>query len=529
MILDYNPQKRLFYWHGKATKADLDRALELGLDYSTTASKNGKRVWLTPHKYAAVTLWDDASNEARFELALIKGEIDASHEKEWSGTRIALPDDQELMPYQSAGVNYALRRSGVLIGDQPGLGKTAQAIAIANEMRAKRILVVCPAAVRLQWPKEIKRFALGDTRCYPIIKTSNGVSPLARWTIISYDLARGTLLPSLRREKWDLVIMDEAHSLKTPSAARTQAMFGKTEHRDGSAHHIEGIAENVGKVVALTGTPLPNRPRECYTLARGLDHGCIDYLSEDGFSERFNPASQYGEQSGRLPELYARLRSHIMVRRMKRDVLTQLPPVRYEIEYVEETGAVKAALHAESMLEFDPDSFDSRVPIDGEVSTVRREMGLAKAPHVVDRVKMMLEGGVDKLVLFGWHREVLDIWGEKLQKFNPVRIDGSTSSKGKEAAKHKFINDPDCRLIYGNMLSMGVGTDGLQKVANVLVVGENSWVPGDNQQAVDRLDRFGQEDSVLALFLVAQGSIDERIVSQAAKKTIITHKALDAG
>jgi SNF2 family DNA or RNA helicase len=268
-------------------------------------------------------------------------------------------------------------------------------------------------------------------------------------------------------------------------------------------------------------------------LARALDHGSIDYLSAEAFEARYNPSGTYfggvREEIGRLPELRSRLRTHFMVRRMKRDVLTQLPQVRYEIDYVEETGAIKRALAAERMLDIDPSEFNSRIAIDGEVSTVRKEMGVAKAPHVAERVKTMLEGGLDKLVLFGWHREVLDMWEEKLREFSPERIDGSTSGAGKERAKNRFIKDPDCRLIFGNLMSMGVGVDGLQTVCDTVLFGENSWVPGDNQQGVDRLDRMGQTSRVTAIFLVAQGSIDEKIVSSAAKKTRTIHTALDAG
>jgi hypothetical protein len=93
----------------------------------------------------------------------------------------------------------------------------------------------------------------------------------------------------------------------------------------------------------------------------------------------------------------------------------------------------------------------------------------------------------------------------------------------------RFIEDPSCRLIFGNLMSMGVGVDGLQTVCDTVLFGENSWVPGDNQQGVDRLDRMGQTSPVTAIFLVARGSIDEKIVSSAAKKTRTIHTALDAG
>lgn len=537
MKLDFNTANGKFLWHGTARGPDrkvvADRAGEIGLDFSTSASSGDRLVYFTESPYAALPLLDaNSGSSARERLAFLKRRLDMSWREDWTGSRFSMPDDVELHPYQSAGVDYVLKTGHAVIGDMPGLGKTMQALVVANEMRAKRVLVVCPAAVRLQWRDQIKVWAVGDTRGAVIETAKQGVDPDIRWTVISYDLAKSTLRASLVRGKWDLVILDEVHYLKSPEAKRTQALFGWTENINRERVHMPGIAEKAERIVGLTGTFLPNRPAECYTTTRALAHEAIDYFSLDAFRARFNPQANFRtgarERAGRLPELYTRLRTNLMVRRRREDVLTQLPPITYTVVHVENTGAVRQALEHERMLDIDPDTF-KQVSIDGEVSTVRREMGIAKAPHVVNFVKNALDGGEQKLVLFGHHREVLDVWQEKLHGYDLVRIDGSTSLRARAEACRRFIEDPNCRVIIGNLMSMGTGVDGLQHAASLAVFGENSWVPGENEQGVFRLGRIGQENPVQAVFMVAEGSIDERVVSSAQRKAVTTYAALDGG
>jgi SNF2 family DNA or RNA helicase len=259
-------------------------------------------------------------------------------------------------------------------------------------------------------------------------------------------------------------------------------------------------------------------------------------MSEDGFTTRFNPSEQretadgktyIDERSGRHFELQARLRSNIMVRRLKRDVLPQLKIPFLDIVHVEETGAVKQALQAEKLLDIDPEDMTGLdMSVRGQVSTVRRMMGLAIAPMAADYVDMLLDGGEEKVCVFAWHIEVLDILMAKLAKYSPLRIDGSTPATRKPQLVAQFAK-PGHRLLIGNILSMGTGTDGLQEACQRGVAAEASWVSGDNIQMVDRLDRMGQSGQVLFDFLVAPGSFSEHVLGSSIRKAKITHAALD--
>jgi SWI/SNF-related matrix-associated actin-dependent regulator 1 of chromatin subfamily A len=541
LILDYVSSTRSFVVRvPRSSGTDVQLLMqEHGLDFSVPASTPGEAVLFTKEPYAAAAFGEYATPQAREQLHGILTEIDASWKLEGKG-HYKVPADQELWGFQKADLEYALRRNNTLIGDQPGLGKTPTAITFANEIGAKRVLVLCPASIRLQWVKRIREWTTlrWPYHIHAILNSRHGVHPHAEWTVVSYDLARTEAIgKGLARGLYDLLILDEAHYLKSVDAGRTRAVFG-----GGDVRHFEPLASRCGAILALTGTPLPNRPREAYTLARGLHFDAIDWLSEDAFKRRFNPSIRNeridpktgmmryytDERTGRHAELQSRLRSTFMVRHLKREVMTQLHMPIYDIIQLEETGAVKQALEAESLLDIDPENLEGAdAETLGHISVIRKQMGIALAPQVADYVEMLLDGGEEKLVLFAWHIEVLDMLQARLHKYGLVRIDGSTGAVKKQKLVDKFIAEPGVQICLGNIQSMGTGTDGLQKVSNHALIAEPSWTPSDNEQAFDRLDRGGQTRQVQGDIFVAPRSFAERVLASSLRKHQTTHKALD--
>lgn len=530
--LSFNPATGAFIFRSRdAEGAALARSI--GLDRSVPASSPGEDVYFTRDEYAALPLWKMADNSARDVLLPRHIEYAASMETEWRGGSLLCPGDRDYMPFQKAGIRYALDRPHALIGDEPGLGKTVMAIGVANEMKARRVLVICPASVRLQWRREVRAWSIFPRPIvYPVLKASDGINPHAHYTIISYDLARHAVLhAAMRKMHFDLLVLDEAHYLKTWDALRTRAVFG-----DGEAHDerfLLGLAGCAERILGLTGTPLPNRPRECYTLARHLCWDSIDWMSEDKFRWRYNPSGTMPsgyvkEMVGRLPELRSRLRCNFMVRRHKKDVLKDLPDKRYELAYVEENGQIREALRAEKMLDIDPlDLKGLDAEILGQISTVRRMMGLAKVDRVGEHVAMLLDGGVEKLVVFAHHREVITLLQERLARYGCVAVNGAVSPVARAKAVLAFQSDPKCRVFIGQLQAAGTGLDGLQQVCGHVVFAEADWVPGTNEQCVDRLHRHGQKGAVLAQFLVAPGSLDEKVLGSAIAKAHTVFDALD--
>ncbi len=162
----------------------------------------------------------------------------------------------------------------------------------------------------------------------------------------------------------------------------------------------------------------------------------------------------------------------------------------------------------------------------GQISTVRREMGEAMLPGMISYIQMLLDGGIEKLVVFAHHKSVIAGLKEKLSKYNPVVIQGSTPSKKRQEAIDGFQEDVSIRLFIGQLNAAGTGIT--LTAASDVVLAEASWVPGENEQAVDRCHRIGQRGSVLARYLVVEGSISEKIISRSLKKHQTTHAALDS-
>jgi SWI/SNF-related matrix-associated actin-dependent regulator 1 of chromatin subfamily A len=520
------------------TKAPTDAGLTLS---KSASGQNGEKVWYTSgydkkpadNPYPMLGFFDQAEGVARQRLASLKNEYDRSFASAPSQHfTVPAPPGKEYMPFQLAGIEYALDKNNALIGDEPGLGKTIQAVGVANAIGAKRVLVVAPASIRLNWQREIKAWStIPRVSTYPILKASNGVSPHANYVITSYDLTRNTgIHEALCSTEWDLIVLDEAHYLKSRDAIRTRAMFGggrSLPFRD------RWLQQKTQRILALTGTPLPNRPRECYTLARGLCWDAIDWTSWDDFCFRYNPSSRMAtghilEMKGRLPELRSRLRCNFMVRRHKKDVLTSLPDKRYEMAYVEPDGAIAAVLKKERLLDFDPNILMSSFEINGEIATIRREMGEAKVPRVVQHIKYLLDlVEVPKLVMFSHHRVVMDMLRQELERYGVVEVRGGMSTQAKQNSVDNFVNNADYRIFSGQLDAAGFGIDGLQKVASRVIFAEPAWTPGTNEQAVDRCHRHGQHDNVVAEFLIAEGSFDERILGPMIGKVGIIHEALD--
>jgi SWI/SNF-related matrix-associated actin-dependent regulator 1 of chromatin subfamily A len=525
---------------------DEKKAKEIGLTLSTNShGPNGEKVWSTKIPYAAMPYWEEADARAKERLAPLRKDYENSWRTTWDGPSFPHPstapngDPLDFMPYQNAGIDYGIQHEDVLIGDEPGLGKTGQAIGIANQLQMERVLVICPANIRLNWKKEIHKWStMPNPRTYPIIKATNGVSPSANFTMVSYELARNEHLhKALCELKWDMIVIDEAHYLKEKSAQRTHAVFG------GGRKHIYSksvLVDQAEKVVALTGTPLPNRPRECFTIANALCPESIDWMTFDEFAFRFNPSGRefnqftnavYNrEEKGRLPELNARLRSNFMIRRHKKDVLKDLPDKRYELTYIEPTGAIADIIARERMLDFSIDDLsDPFAQIWGQISTIRREMGEAKLPRAIEHIRYLLDVvELPKVLVFFHHREVMDRFRAEMAKYGVVEMRGGMTANAKQKSIDDFISDPTKRIFSGQMDSAGVGIDGLQGVCAHCVVVEAAWVPGVNEQAIDRLHRKGQHGNVVAQFLVVEGSLDERILAAILEKSETIHESIDA-
>ena len=464
----------------------------------------------------------------------------------------------EPSPYQHAGVEYRIQTKHGMFGDVPGLGKTAEAILTGNTFEAQHTLVLCPASLRLNWEREIWHWStLEDVSTYPILKSADGVSLTHDYVIASYNaLSNRGIYDAIMEGWWDHLILDEAHFLKSHNAnIRTSRTLGGV-HKD---EHWEGIISRVGNITALSGTPMPNGPVEVYNLIRMLDWEAIENMSLESFRDHYydlgwgfqvgfydeeqedgETITKYGRHRKQvrnvpknLKELQDRLRGSVMVRRQKEQVLSQLPPVTWQPVPIAEDVHTRRFRKsdsfgaAERFYDFDPDAFDTTIPINGEISTARKEAGIVKRAFVAAYCNDLLQTGVEKIVVSAWHHEVLDFLKDKLYKHGLVYMDGNTSPVRKQEAVDAFQTDPKVRVILGQQLPLGLGWTLTE--AQDVVFAEIDWVPGNNVQLMDRINRRGQMgDRTLAHVPFIPDTLEEKIFGRAVEKSIAIHSALDA-
>jgi len=536
MIVTENGQN--FILHVPSTrKAEIAPLMAYrGLIFSTSASSRDKAVLWSTNPYSLADLAEPDSPA----LGAYRKQIDLSRALDGRGTT-RLPPGRELWDFQKATLDYLLARHGGIDGDQPGLGKTPTAIAYCNEREAQRVLVICPASVRVQWGERIREWStIPNVKVSVMLRVKDGIHPTANYQVLSYDAARNpAIIRAISKYKWDVLICDEAHKMKNIEALTTRAVIGNSrgEYQHGE-HKMPAIAQHCHERLALTGTLLLNRPSEAYVLFRFFDWQAIDFASEDKFKERYNRQADMKTIEGKRfklestsleNELQNRLRVNIMARHEKKDVLRCMKPPRFSIVRCEETGTVCGALEAEDLLGLDIEEIQTTKDFEilGHIAEVRRLMGIALAPQIAEYAADFLDGSDEKLCIFGWHLEVLDIFENGLSRFGTARIDGRKSANARKNAVDDFVRNAHTRVFIGNIQAAGTGLDGLQEVCSRCYLAEPDWVPAQNEQAVSRLDRIGQKDIVSAEIFVAPGSISEKILVKALEKMNVIHRVLD--
>lgn len=458
---------------------------------------------------------------------------------------IPAPEGLSYLPYQRAGIAYALSRKGVLIADEMGLGKTIQAIGIANaDASVRRVLVICPASLKLNWRSEFKKWSVRGLSVG--IATSKGL-PDTEVVILNFEIV-SKLRPAIDSIAWDLLIVDEAHYLKNPKAQRTVAVFG------GSKARVQPI--RAGRRVFLTGTPIVNRPCEIWPLVKSLDPEGLGAMGWFGFARRYCDGydTAFGfEAKGatNLDELQTKLRASIMVRRLKKDVLTELPAKRRQLLPFEPNAEIKRLVkamekaHAENerriaalrkqaaQVENGSNAYNTiaeqirkaaQVAFE-EMSRHRHDLAVAKAPIVVEHVREILETE-DSVVVACHHLDVVDVLVEGLQEFGVNLITGRESHEKRQAAKEAFMAGKG-RVVIGTIGAMAEGWTLTR--ASKMVFAELDWTPGKVSQTEDRIHRIGQQNSVLIQHLVVEESMDVTFVEKLIAKQKVIEAALDEG
>jgi len=483
-----------------------------------------------------------------------------------------------LRPFQAEALDFMKAHPFVLIADDVGLGKTVEALAWVHhgftEKGWQRVLVVCPASIKLQWARETKKWLNLSPSQVQVISRLRGepINQDAQVAIINYDILKARFQ---HISAWgpDLVIFDEVHVIKEGRRQRSKA-----------AKQVAQLP-SAKSVVGLTGTPIMNRPKELWHPAHVINpeiwpnffrfafRYCNPHQipttairSSDGSvmksygQVQWNTAWDFSGASN-LEELNQILRQHLMVRRTREEVFDQMPKLqRVTIPFDCDLKAyntlsrqvrlrlisVRDALRRQRAdIESLPPREQERaraeraegnstVKLYGtaiqEITLLKKGAAMAKLGPALEWLAEFLETE-ERLIVFVHHHDVGDAYLNKLtsKKGGIVLhrvLDGRMSQKARQENVDSFVEDGKSSLLFCGLTAMGQGVDGLQYAACNLAFLELGWNPAIHEQAEGRLYRQGQTKHVTAYYLIAADTIEEEISKLVDAKGTVTSAAI---
>ena len=440
--------------------------------------------------------------------------------------------------YQREGICFGLEHKRIIIGDEPGLGKTLQSIGIVDTANAYPCLVICPSSLKINWQREFEKFtdksALvldNNVRTTWGYLLSMGVHQVA---IVNYESLRKFFVWDIRGGKqfrlkdvvfnpqiqaFKSIIIDESHRVKDPSAQQT--IFTK------------GLSVGKDWCILLSGTPVVNRPEDLIAQL-----SIMNRLGEFGGRAKFiadyctDPKDKTAEPAVPLSELSRQLYNTCMIRREKAKVLPQLPDKTRVDLYIEISNDKEYNLAAEDLaayLQEYTECTDWEIRRKMRMEALVRFMTLrslatkGKIAQAVDFIRTFLDSG-KKLIVFCSLHEIVD----ELQKIFPraVTVTGRDSAVNKQASVDAFQNNPNVQLIICSIKAAGVGLT-LTAASDVAFI-ELAWTYADCCQCEDRAHRIGQKDNVTCYYLLGRGTIDHTIYRLIHSKTSIANEIMNA-
>jgi SWI/SNF-related matrix-associated actin-dependent regulator 1 of chromatin subfamily A len=522
-----------------------------------------EKLWYTRDPVVAARLDPGAVRQAQDHVAQVNASVEASRA---TSADIAVPAPEGLAyrPFQLAGIKWLIDHADALLGDEMGLGKTVEIAGLINaDPSIRRILVVCPASLKINWARELTKWL---TRGF-----ETHIVEGAKWTgmdfrkrsfiyIINYDILHRHR-EAIDRIEWDLLAVDECHLAKGEPGAvrRVRALYGgrRNATKEEKARNIRPPLETpirARRRVYATGTPIVNRPKELWTLVHAIDPADLG-KSFFKFAMRYCGAAHNGygwdfSGASNLEELQTKLRSKFMIRRLKADVLAELPPKQRQIVIIPTNGASDTVQlewntfqrHRQMADRAEEAAREARRVGDreayvaamralhghlnvgfAEISALRHATAVAKIPHVVAHATECLEN-VDKVVIFVHHHDVAHALRDAFP--SAAVVTGETATAERTAEVDRFQHDPGCRVFVGSIRAAGVG---LTLTASQLAIfAEEDLVPGNISQAEDRLHRIGQAGSVLVQHLVFVDSVDSWMANMIIDKQEVIAAAVNA-
>jgi SWI/SNF-related matrix-associated actin-dependent regulator 1 of chromatin subfamily A len=475
-----------------------------------------KKLWYTSDeksfnevllKYKDRILYDQKSFDSYYNY--IKDNKTLSRSKELQeDIEVPLPPNYKLYPFQKVGVKFLATHKYALLADEMGLGKTIMAYSTINYLLINKniinnILIICPKTAKGVWEYE-KRW---------LIKLPN-------IDIYNYDIL-GKVMDEINRKRYDIIIFDEAHYLKNSKALRTK--------HAREIIKVQTTLNNNIYIWLLTGTPLMNRLKELYNLLRLIKHPITNNYTE--FINKYLILNPYGAEVGHknLGELEEILRSTVMLRRQKKDVLPELPDKIIQVLILGSLNKEEAErelslfnkweeIQDKIKTTMDPNILRSlsyeRDMVFEEISRIRHDDAVKKLPYVIDYIEDVLENK-DKVVIFAHHHDVINTIYDHFKDIS-VKYTGEENEVLRKKAIEEFNSNPNIKLFIGSLrvASMSITLT----AADTAIFAEIDWNVSINEQAEDRLLRIGQKNSVNIIYTILDNSIDKLILKKNFEK-----------
>ena len=432
-------------------------------------------------------------------------------------------DSRPPMEHQKVAIEKLLANDKFILADDMGLGKTTAAVIASMECDVKKVLIVCPASLKINWEREIKNYT--DKKV--LIVEGRKWGSTFDYYIINYDILKNyhTTEKSedsddyklLVNEKFDLAIVDEAHYVSNTTANRTRL--------------LNDVLETIPRVWLLTGTPMTSRPINYFNLLKIVDSPLT--LNWQSYVRRYCKGYQFtvGNRkvwntsgASNLDELRERTKSYVL-RRMKTDIL-DLPEKIVTPVFVE----LSSKMYDEELEEFTRISNDNK---DKETLSVtlnrlmkiRQLIAYEKIPYTCEIIDKCLDQG-KKVIVFTNFTMSLDMLHEKYKK-NSVILNGSMSKEKKQESVDRFQNEDKIKIFISNIIAGGVGIT--LTAGEVVVMNDLSFVPAHHSQAEDRAYRYGQKNSVLVYYPVFENTVEKIIYNILQKKKNVIDQVMGDG
>lgn len=421
-----------------------------------------------------------------------------------------LKPGQKIRKYQAQARDLTLARKSLLLGDDVGLGKTYSALALLLEPETLPASVVVETHLPEQWQEKAEAFT--NLRIHQIKGTKPYSLPEADLYIFRYSQLLGWI--DTFQDGWfKAVIFDEIQQLRRGLDS-------------GKGIAAKTLADAAQYRLGLSATPIYNYGAEIWNIMMFIDPAVLGDKGE--FMREWCPDGKVVSD----PEaLGAYLREQkIFLRRTKKDVGQEMPPINTLVEHVPSDSKTLASIEAlarELAMRTTTGTFMERGRAGRELDLLMRHTtGVAKAKGVANYVRILLEAG-EPVLLAGWHRDVYDIWLDELADFAPAMYTGSESPRQKADSVRRFVEAETNLFIIS--LRSGAGLDGLQHRCTTIVFGELDWSPKVHEQVIGRLYREWQKWVVNAIYLNTDEGSDPPIVELLGLKASQSHGIVDLG